>query len=845
LGVVLFSFLVLAGVAAEPPSASVERGLYTKPFAVTLTPAADGDTVYYALDGALPDVLYKDPLHVQGTTVLRTRAQGSDGTWSAIDTETYLFVRDTLDASVMEQAIVADPEDGPILEHTLETLPTLSLAVPTALTQTEQAGSLEWIDPLGETSQVECGIQIIGATSQIYAKNSFRTHFRSEYGASQWDFDLYGDDYTGVAPATSFDALTLRSGNHDSIFYLSDQGQYTRNFWMDETQLEMGHPVPHGRYAHLYVNGRYRGLYHVRERFDAGFLASYWGGDEEDYEAINGGSPFDGDGAAWNALVASRTDFASAAPWLNVENFLDYMVLNFYAANAWDWSYDHNWIAAGPTTPGEGGFVFHSADSDICLVYDVDTNILSNGGPSGVFGGLLYEGSPDFLVALADAIHRNLQDGGPLTADRARARYARIAGLAEEGIVAESARWGNGLWSHDGQWIPERDWLLDAWFPGRTAVLLGQMRAAGWYPLAAPLSSLDSGLVAKGTAVEVRVPYGVTADLWVSTRATLDPREVGGAVAPEGLGPDPVQSIVVEHGMVLRARLHQGALWGPVLERAFTVDEASPLVLNEWNAVDPDQLLSGGDSVLGEVAGNGGDWIELLVTEPVDLRGWSLVASDRRGPAGVITLADDPFWAAMPAGALFTIAEDLPEDAAFDPAKGDWSFDLRAVPEPTDGALATGSFDIGSKDWQLTILDSDGLVRFGPVGEGVNGLQGINSAEVGRLRTTPDETLRAWTAPYEDADSSTFGSPNTWSDGEQDLSAFRGETDAVADTGDTARVTDSAGPDATQDPPVDERPSAEGCACGHGAPAFSIGGLVVALLGAAIRRGRIRALRTA
>ena len=39
-----------------------------------------------------------------------------------------------------------------------------------------------------------------------------------------------------------------------------------------------------------YLNGVYSGLYHIRERFDAGFLAEYLGGDEDDYEAINGGS---------------------------------------------------------------------------------------------------------------------------------------------------------------------------------------------------------------------------------------------------------------------------------------------------------------------------------------------------------------------------------------------------------------------------------------------------------------------------------------------------------------------------------------------------------------------------
>ena len=58
------------------------------------------------------------------------------------------------------------------------------------------------------------------------------------------------------------------------------------------------------------------------------------------------------------------------------------------------------------------------------------------------------------------------------------------------------------------------------------------------------------------------------------------------------------------------------------------------LIPNEWNCVAPENYLdtvdfegsSKADTFFGRVQGNGGDWIELVVTtDRPDLRGWKLV----------------------------------------------------------------------------------------------------------------------------------------------------------------------------------------------------------------------------
>ena len=74
----------------------------------------------------------------------------------------------------------------------------------------------------------------------------------------------------------------------------------------------------------------------------------------------------------------------------------------------------------------------------------------------------------------------------------------------------------------------------------------------------------------------------------------------------------------------------------------------SPLILNEYNAVRPDQLLDNGnsDSYWGRVAGNGGDWFELVVTKDrLNVQGWRLVLTNDTGGAGetsqTLTFAPD------------------------------------------------------------------------------------------------------------------------------------------------------------------------------------------------------------
>jgi hypothetical protein len=97
-----------------------------------------------------------------------------------------------------------------------------------------------------------------------------------------------------------------------------------------------------------------------------------------------------------------------------------------------------------------------------------------------------------YRLDFADRVRRHLIGDGALTPAAAAARYARRAAEVELAMIAESARWGDYrrdvhpyssgpyvLYTADDHFATERNRLMTAYFPGRTATVLGQLKAAG------------------------------------------------------------------------------------------------------------------------------------------------------------------------------------------------------------------------------------------------------------------------------------------------------------------------------------------------------------------------------
>ena len=134
---------------------------------------------------------------------------------------------------------------------------------------------------------------------------------RDEYGDGKLNYAMFG-----AGGAKSYDSFDLRTfQNYSWSFDGSDKGIFLRDQFSRDTQLAMGHQAERGDYYHLYINGQYWGLYNSAERPDADYAASYFGGDEDDYDVVK----VDPDLTEWAeveaalGLVLARLDPAAAS----------------------------------------------------------------------------------------------------------------------------------------------------------------------------------------------------------------------------------------------------------------------------------------------------------------------------------------------------------------------------------------------------------------------------------------------------------------------------------------------------------------------------------------------------
>ena len=314
------------------PVAEIEfsepRGYKNAPFQLTLTTPTEGASIYYTLDGTVPDVNsapYNTPLQISKITTLRAAAIKEGHLNSSIATRTWLFMEEILtqptstppgwpaSGSVnghkmeygMNLSIVNSAEFQKDVRKGLTNIQSISMVTDlenlfnryTGIyvnpaehdTEWERPASLELIDPNGgEEFQIDAGMRIRGAASRSSGnpKHSFRLFFRSIYGG-ELNFPLFGDEGVSV-----FDKMDLRtSQNYSWAFEQTPYETFIRETFARDAQRDVGMPYTRSRYYHLYINGQYWGLYQTQERSETSYAESYLGGDKEDWDLLKTEQP--------------------------------------------------------------------------------------------------------------------------------------------------------------------------------------------------------------------------------------------------------------------------------------------------------------------------------------------------------------------------------------------------------------------------------------------------------------------------------------------------------------------------------------------------------------------------
>ena len=333
------------------------------------------------------------------------------------------------------------------------------------------------------------------------------------------------------------------------------------------------------------------------------FASTYLGGNKEDYDVIKDYSEIvDGNADAWNAMMtlanagltsnanymriqgknSDGTENPAYPAYLDVVDFIDYMLINFYGGN-WDWPH-HNWIAVrNRVLPGKG-FKFFSWDAEHILE-DVDASNLTGSdanNPRAVFQKLRV--NVLFRRLFADRVQLHFFNNGMLTPAAASKRWMSNANQIDTAIIAESARWGDYRrdvhpWRPGGpfelytkeHWLTEQSFMLNTYFPNRTNTFITQLKSAGLFPSTAAPQFFINGkpftqkTIAAGDTLVMQSSGGTT----YYTMNGADPLTVAGAISSDAI--QYAGKIILDESAHINARTLQNNVWSAMNTQFFSL----------------------------------------------------------------------------------------------------------------------------------------------------------------------------------------------------------------------------------------------------------------------------------
>lgn len=389
-----------------------------------------------------------------------------------------------------------------------------------------------------------CGIRLHGGHGRLAEKNpkhSFRLVFKEQYGPKTLRYPLYGEDQP-----SKFDQLVLRCHFGNAWQHWGEgnreKAQYTRDVWVRRMQRRIGRTSVNAIYAHLFLNGMYWGIYNISERVDDQFGKDHLGGKKEDIDVVkieeDGGNHIEaaeGTLDVWEQMTSavakagSEEGYAKLDSLLDIDNFIDYMLINQYAGNT-DWDH-HNWYAIRRHNSDEKtstGFQFLCWDSEIVFENVRENNLTKNNGgscPTGMFHSLLQ--NPTFAKKYQRRAKELLADDGFLGQQSVVNLWDSLYHTIDKAIYCEAARWGdfrrdvqpqpsyygsNRVFTVDDAYMQERNRLLTSYFPYRSGIVLDNILAfvqvddfeapEEWVPMAASMFHRWNGTGADAQVTE-------------------------------------------------------------------------------------------------------------------------------------------------------------------------------------------------------------------------------------------------------------------------------------------------------------------------------------------------------
>lgn len=293
-----------------------------------------------------PTYLPVNPIYK--ATVVRVKAYAPNKLSSITESRTYFFTANGLPNSTLPIFSIKTTSKG-LFDYnngiyvagvdfvnwriTNPTLPAFAVPVGNYYRQTEIPTNIEYFENGVSKLNQEVGLRIHGAGTRIWDKKSLRLYSTGE-NASKSDMSYA---FFPSSPINSFKRIILRSSGNDYERTLLKDGTIHRMAKGMNLELQDYRP------SVVFLNGEYWGIHNIRERLDEYHYSSHYGIGKDSIEFYSN-PDIDGDTGHYlitsnyikNNSMAVTANYDYAKTRIDVDNFIDYSIMELYAAN-YDW----------------------------------------------------------------------------------------------------------------------------------------------------------------------------------------------------------------------------------------------------------------------------------------------------------------------------------------------------------------------------------------------------------------------------------------------------------------------------------------------------------------------------
>jgi len=353
---------------STPPQFSIQGGFYSGSQQVEIS-SSSGAEIRYTTDGSIPteySTLYTNPIVFDTTLIIRARAFEPNVFPSITVTNTYFI---NINHTLPIVSLVTPPD---FLWDSITGIYSKSLK------DVEIPVNFEFIDTIGNSGVNQLlGLQISGQVAYKLPQKMFNVYARNKYGNNNIQYKFFNSRNNN-----NFSSLILRNSGFPDNSSTLFRDAMMQQLVINELDIDYQDYKP----VVLYLNGKYWGIYNIREKHSEEYLAANNGADPNNIDLLENywKEPICGDAVRYNVLLSflencdinssSTSDYIKTQ--IDYDNYLNYEITQIYYANT-DWPGNNYRFWRPRSYKGKWRWLLYDVEFGFGLIAGYDNNTLA------------------------------------------------------------------------------------------------------------------------------------------------------------------------------------------------------------------------------------------------------------------------------------------------------------------------------------------------------------------------------------------------------------------------------------------------------------------------------------